>query len=246
MTTVEKPWLQTGLGNREVSIGGGASYLPLELTPGEVYEETFNFVDAGGQDTVPPVKATFRAGPPLHQRIQVVRVPYSGNGFLELRLESSFTAQLYALALMGRETVAEWGMAMTVTAPDATVTTILGRGPVWFREPRGRNKKAWIELGPDIDTKTVVGWLRGQELGEYQDGQSYPRGSVVTLGGKTFMAIADMDGTPGTGPNLDGSDPNTTTILTDVFPGPPTVVATDGTADGETSTAATATAGGTT
>ena len=245
----------TGLGHREVSVGGGASYLPLEFTAGQPYSEQFEFLD-GNQDSTLPMTARFKAGPPQQKQMVSLPVAYGSTGLLELEVDGSITAQLFALAQMDREPVAEW--QLDVDRPTATPATtdaiydvtydqsaqtvsILARGPVFFR--RRSREPHWLQVDNNNDTTARI-ILRGEPKGEYQDGISYKKGDLVTMGGKNYIALCDTDGSPGSGPSADPSDPDSNTLYPEFFP-PGSVTADDATAPADGTATATATAGGT-
>lgn len=245
----------SGLGHRDISVGGGASYLPLEFTAGQPYSEEFNFLD-GNPDSILPVTARFKAGAPQQKQMVSLAVSYGSTGSLELVVDGSITAQLYALALMDREPVAEW--QLDIARPTATPATtdaiydvsydqgaqtvsILARGPVFFR--RRSHEPHWLQIDTDNDTKAVI-ILRGEPKGEYRDGISYSKGDMVTLGGNTYIALCNTDGSPGSGPSADPTDPDSNTLYPEYFP-PGSVTADDATAPADGTATATATAGGT-
>ena len=238
-----------GLGHREISVGGGASYLPLEFTAGQPYTEQFEFLD-GNPDNTLPVTARFKAGPPQQKQMVSLPVHYGSNGSLELKVDGSITAQLFALAQMDREPVALWQLDIARPTPatvdavydveydqSARTVSILARGPVYFR--RRSREPHWLQIDNNNDTKAEI-ILRGEPKGEYQDGVSYSKGDMVEMGGSTFIALCDTDGSPGSGPSADPNDPDSNTLWPTTFPLESTTTADDG----DATATATATAGG--
>lgn len=226
---------------RDVMFSGPPRYLPVELPVGREYREVFNVIDGvAPEDTIRAAAKTGGSYRPLVEEIPITKGP---NDSLEMLVDSPTTARLYAVALRNNIPVGEWRMMgdSGMAAPTALAT-----GPVTFIIP---NKRAltWIEIGAGpggATQKEMVISLRATERGPWQAGTAYKQGDLVTLDGHTFMAIADLDGSAGTGPNTNPNDANTNTILTEVFPPGTTRTATDTTLDAAESNPAAAAAGG--
>jgi hypothetical protein len=242
---------------RDVAFSGQPRYLPLELPVDRDYSEQFNVTD-GYSPEDGGLQAAVKTGGSYRPWTELFELAIAANDSAVLTVKQAATARLYAAALRNNNPVGEWrlGTASETGKPSdvpgvstlhyGSRATILATGPVTFIVPRER-ALTWIEVGagPGGSQKEMVISLRATERGPWQDGVSYKQGDLVEFGGKIFLAIADLDGSPGTGPNLDASDPNTNSILTDVFPPGSTIKDGAPTLDGaEANPAAAAAAGG--
>ncbi len=212
-----------GLTFRSLTPADQARYTPLELIPGRAYTETFNLdgigpaptlSDGDGPESESPFTAVF-LGPDAKV---CFTQPLSASGNqLQLTVDMASTVKLFAGCDRGVQ-VGEWYI---FPGPLAT-------GPISFKKPPNRDYAAsWICISPfEPAMQEMVITLKGVDKGPYQDGTAYSQGDMVTIDGRVFYALCDTDGSPGSGPNLDPSDPDSNTLLPEHFP-PSDAAATD-------------------
>lgn len=193
------------LGRRALQPGGASRYLPLELTPGEEYEETFQLDSVGIPE---PAEWTFLFMGPGGEILSAQPVTSEG-AQVTMSIDYATNAQLFVACRRGRD-VGSWAIA---PGPLAT-------GPIIWRKPKRTDWWGdWLDLGPsNPDTKDLVILLKANERGNFQDGVAYREGDLVLMDGRQFYCICDTTGAPGSGPNLDPNDPNSNTILPTFYP----------------------------
>ena len=104
----------------------------------------------------------------------------------------------------------------------------MATGPVSFKRPPTGGLPVWWCISPfEPPTREAVITLNGVDRGEYQEGVSYAPGDIVTIDGRSFYAFCPTDGSLGSGPNLDPNDPDSNTILSDIFGPTPGALTTD-------------------
>ena len=194
------------IGNRGVQPGGASTYLPLELIPGQPYEETLR-LDGLGFAPEPAEWTVLFMGPT--GEVLAAQPTVSQEDQLRVEVDTATNAQLFVACRRGRD-VGEW---MIAPGPLAT-------GPILWKKPdREWRDLNWLDLGPSGEqTKEAVITLKGTERGDFVDGVAYVEGDIVTVQGRQFYCIADTFGAPGSGPNLDPSDPATNTIIPQAYP----------------------------
>jgi hypothetical protein len=206
-----------GLGSREVSPGSGSKYLPLELIPARDYAEDFHITGVGSGLTLDEMYCQVLFFDNHDKHFLTKHLVPTGDR-LALALDPSETARLYTVLGRGRE-IGEWHL---YPGPMAT-------GPVSFKRPPTGRLPMWFCISPfGPPTREMVITLKGTDKGPYQEGQAYSAGDMVEIDGRYFYAFCDTDGSPGSGPNLNPSDPDSNTILPDTFPDGAVALAAEG------------------